>query len=108
MTAVALAMVLVLARALGPAAVRHVTRGWWAPIAYVWHDAVVVLLFAAFELVFRRRVRLIRAIYLVVALYVVLNLPVERAVTSPLTWPMWRAAGGALSDSIRYYATWAN
>ena len=36
------------------------------------------------------------------------NVPVERTLWSPLTWTMWRAAGGPLADSIRHYATWTN
>jgi hypothetical protein len=39
---------------------------------------------------------------------VVLNVPVERALSSPLTPAMWRAAGGPLADSIGHYATPAN
>ena len=46
--------------------------------------------------------------YLIVASYAVVNIPVQRTLWSPLTWPMWRAAGGPLADSIRHYATWSN
>ena len=39
------------------------------------------------------------------ALYAALNVPVTRALSSPLTVPMWRAAGGPLLDSITFYLT---
>ena len=41
-------------------------------------------------------------------LYVMINVGVERVLSSPLTWPMLGAAGGALSDSIKRHATPAN
>jgi phosphoglycerol transferase MdoB-like AlkP superfamily enzyme len=46
--------------------------------------------------------------YLAVAAYAAFNVPVVWVLSSPLTVPMWRAAGGALSDSIAYYLTAAN
>jgi len=107
MMAFALALVLLVTRVLGSAG-HDVVVSWWAPVAYLWHDASVVLLFAAFELLFRRHERLVWTVYAIVATYAVLNVPVERALSSPLTWTMWRAAGGPLADSIRYYATWPN
>jgi phosphoglycerol transferase MdoB-like AlkP superfamily enzyme len=106
-TAVSLALVLLLTRALGSAG-HDVIVNWWSPIAYLWHDAAVVLVFAAFERVFRSHTRLVRTMYAIVAMYAVVNIPVERVLWSPLTWPMWRAAGGPLADSIRHYATWSN
>ena len=36
----------------------------------------------------------------VLALYAAVNVPVARVLSSPLTMPMWRAAGGPLLDSI--------
>jgi hypothetical protein len=107
MKAVSLAIVLLLVRALGSAG-HHVVVSWWSPIAYLWHDAAVVLVFAAFEFVCRRQQRLVLAAYAILACYAVANIPVERALWSPLTWPMWRAAGGPLADSIRHYASWSN
>ena len=79
---------------------------WWSPIAYLWHDAAIVA-----DLRGRRASAATAPAIGVDALrddagYAVLNVPVERALSSPLTWTMWRAAGGALADSIRYYATW--
>jgi hypothetical protein len=105
--AVSLLIVLVVSRALGSVG-HHVTITWWSPIAYVWHDTAVVLLFAVFEFAFRKHTRVVWTTYGIVALYVVVNIPVQRALWSPLTWPMWRAADGPLADSIRHYATWSN
>jgi arylsulfatase A-like enzyme len=105
--AISLALVLLVTRLLSSAG-HGVVLSWWSPVAYLWHDAAVVLLFAVFELLFRRHTRVVRAVYLVVALYGVFNIPVERTLWSPLTWPMWRAAAGPLADSIRHYATFLN
>ena len=105
--AVSLLIVLVVSRALGSVG-HHVTITWWSPVAYFWHDAAVVLLFAAFEFACRKHTRVVWTIYLIVASYAVVNIPVQRELWSPLTWPMWRAAGGPLADSIRHYATWSN
>src|ERR1051326_8444944 len=107
MHAISLALVLLVTRVLESPG-HHVVRSWWSPIAYLWHDAAVVLAFAAFELACRGRRRLVWAIYILVAAYAVLNVPVDRALSSPLTPAMWRAAGGPLADSIRHYATWSN
>lgn len=81
---------------------------WWSPAAYLWHDALVALLFAAADRGLRRTSRLAWALYALVVAYVAINLPVTRVMSTPLTWTIWRAAGGALSDSIRIYATAAN
>ena len=40
--------------------------------------------------------------------YVALGVPVTRVLSTPMTWTMWRAAGGALSDSMWMYVTAAN
>ena len=76
----------------------------WTIPAYFWHDAAIG---AAFWLL-DRGLRLRRwgwAPYAVLVAYAALNVPVTRALSSPLTIPMLRAAGGALLDSIRHYVT---
>src|SRR5262249_11710490 len=105
--AVRLLMVFVAGKALGSVG-HHVATTWWSPIAYFWQDALVALAFAALEILCRARTRLLWTLYVVLAVYAVLNIPVQRTLWSPLTWPMLRAAGGPLADSIRYYATWSN
>ena len=107
MTAVSLLFMLLLARSMASIG-RHLTVSWWSPVAYLWHDALVVLVFAAFEYVFRKRRRFAWTVYAILAAYAVINVPVQRALSTPLTRPMWRAAGGPLADSIRHYATWGN
>jgi glucan phosphoethanolaminetransferase (alkaline phosphatase superfamily) len=105
--AASLLLVFVLAKAAALAG-HHVPFSWWSPIAYLWQDAVVVLVFAAIELCLGPRQRLAWIAYASLALYAAINIPVERALSTPLTWPMWRAARGPLSDSMWYYATWQN
>jgi hypothetical protein len=107
MKAVSLLIVLAISRAMGSLG-HHLTITWWSPVAYFWHDAAVVLVFAAFEFAFRKHMRVVWTIYVIMALYAIVNIPVQRALWSPLTWPMWRAAGGPIADSIRHYATWSN
>jgi glucan phosphoethanolaminetransferase (alkaline phosphatase superfamily) len=107
MYAISLALVLFLTRVLESPG-HHVVRSWWSPVAYLWHDAAVVLAFAAFEVACRRRRWLVWTVYIAVATYAILNIPIDRALSSPLTLAMWRAAGGPLADSIRHYATWPN
>ena len=105
--AASLLLVFVLAKAAALAG-HHVPFSWWSPIAYLWQDAVVVLVFAAIEGCLGLRQRAVWVVYASLALYAAINIPVERALATPLTWPMLRAARGPLSDSMLYYATWQN
>jgi arylsulfatase A-like enzyme len=80
-------------------------------MAYFWQDALVALLFAAVELSLRNsRVgrTLCIALYWMLVIYAVINVPVGRAVATPLTWAMLRAARGPLADSMLTYVTWTN
>ena len=99
MRAASLLLVCVVAKAIVLAG-HHVALSWWSPIAYVWQDAAVVLVFAAAEWWLGPRERAVWAIYAALALYVALNIPVVRVLSTPLTWFMWRAARGPLADSI--------
>jgi hypothetical protein len=87
---------------------RSIDWSWWAPIAYSWHDAASAALFGLCDRVLAGRPRTMRAIYAVAVVYVAVNVPVTRVLSTPMTWPMWLAARGPLVDSIRYYATAAN
>ncbi len=78
----------------------------WSPFVYLWQDALVAVAFGA--ITWRLPKRAAQAIYCVLALYTALNIPVERAVSTPLTWPMLQAARGPLADSILLYVTWTN
>jgi phosphoglycerol transferase MdoB-like AlkP superfamily enzyme len=100
----------------------------WGPIAYFWQDVLVALVFGLFGLVSARTygpaaafalrasapkkaghyVLLETTVYWILVLYAAANIPVGRALSTPLTWPMVRAAGGPLADSILLYLTWWN
>jgi hypothetical protein len=85
----------------------------WAPLAYIWQDVVVVLVYAAGAAWRERRGNgakpfRLHWIYWALAGYAAINIPVGRAVFSPLTWPMLRAARGPLADSMLLYVTVTN
>jgi len=80
----------------------------WAPVAFLWQDAATLLVYAAIERALHRMPRVRWAAYAVFVGYVAIGVPVTRVMSTPMTWTMWRAAGGALSDSIWQYVTPAN
>jgi sulfatase-like protein len=103
----ALFVVLVAAKAAGLWG-HHLPMSAWTPIAYLWHDALVALAFAAVDAGLGRRERAAWAAYAVLAAYAAVNIPVVRVLSTPLTASMWRATSGTISDSIWLYATWPN
>jgi arylsulfatase A-like enzyme len=102
-----LLLVMLLAKAIALASHRLAIT-LWSPVAYFWHDAVVIVLAAALDRAMARQPRIGWAAYGLIALYVAINIPVMRVLSTPLTWAMWRAARGPLADSIRYYVTPGN
>jgi glucan phosphoethanolaminetransferase (alkaline phosphatase superfamily) len=106
MRALALLGVLFLVKLLVLAG-RPIDLSFWSPVAYLWQDVLVVLVYASLD-------RLVKrawfgwTLYVAVVAYVAINVPVTRVLSSPLTWRMLGAAGGALSDSIWHHATAAN
>lgn len=83
----------------------------WSLVAYVWQDAMVALAFGAFDIALQSigaGTRIVGAVYWAIAVYTVINIPVGRAVSTPLTRPMLRAARGPLADSILVYLTTTN
>jgi arylsulfatase A-like enzyme len=76
----------------------------WLPFVYLWQDLTIVLLFALFERVVAR-VWVTRIAYAALLLLIVINLPVTRVLSSPITVRMLGAASGTLGDSFRYHAT---
>ena len=84
------------------------TASWWSPAAYLWQDAATILVYAAVDLALRRTPRIAWTVYAAFVAYVALGVPVVRVMSTPMTWTMWRAAGGALSDSMWMYVTPAN
>lgn len=80
----------------------------WATLALFADDAVIALAFGLFEWATRNRPRICTALYIALAGYAALNVPIARLTSSPLTLPMLRATGSALSDSITHHLTFAN
>jgi phosphoglycerol transferase MdoB-like AlkP superfamily enzyme len=106
MRAAGLLCVLVLAK-LCMAAGQPVPASAWAPIAYLWQDLLVAVLFAAFDALVRRPWAGWTAYGLIVA-YAAVNVPVARVLGTPLTAPMLRATRGTLTDSVAHHATPVN
>jgi hypothetical protein len=82
----------------------------WSIIAFTWQEAVIAVTFGLLERATagsRTRLALIAAYWGLIA-YVAINIPIGRALATPLTWPMLRATGGALADSLLLHATWTN
>jgi hypothetical protein len=77
----------------------------WTPVAYFWQDAAVALAFSAVEAIVPK---LARPLYWLLAIWAAINVPVGRALFTPLTLPMLGAARGPLADSLRLYMTWQN
>ena len=104
--AVGLAATLVCAKAIALAG--HAwPRSPWTPFALFWQDAFVALIWAVVETT-APPIVLVRSLYVAVVAYIAINVPVTRVLGSPMTRTMWRAAGGAMSDSVRHELTLAN
>ena len=87
---------------------RDIPMSGWTPFAYFWQDLFVVLVFAGMDWLLRRWSWIGWTVYAVLVLYTAVNVPVACVLSTPLTWPILRAAGGPLADSIVYYVTWEN
>jgi phosphoglycerol transferase MdoB-like AlkP superfamily enzyme len=81
--------------------------GAWGLVAYFSQDVLVAALAWVIDAACRRP-RAGWIVYGAAVAYIALNVPVAVVLGSPLTLPMLRATGGALSDSITYYLTWGN
>src|SRR5262245_59902312 len=77
---------------------RDVSPSGWTPLAYIWQDALVALVFGLFELV-NRRTCVNWTVYAVLAGYTAINVPLMRVLSTPMTWSMTRAVRGTLADS---------
>lgn len=80
----------------------------WSPLAYLWQDVLAALLFAGLDSLLRRRPWAGWALYGIVVGYTAINVAVARVLSTPLTWPLLRAARGTLADSIVHYVTPGN
>jgi len=98
--------VLVLARVLGLVSLGLPVSAWWAS-ALAWDDLVAGLAFWTVERLIRRP-RVSATVYWLTVTWVAINVPVTRALGSPLTVNMLRAAGAPLLDSIAHYFTIGN
>ncbi len=78
----------------------------WTPLAYFWQDVLIAVIFAALDFALPKRP--MWALYWTLAIYAAINIPVGRALSTPLTLAMLRAARGPLSDSFLVYVTWTN
>ena len=95
------------------AAMSHALPAWsfWSAVAFTWQEALIGLGVAALDGLVRSRVPLARIVttgYWTIAAWAAINIPVGRALGTPLTLPMLQATGGALADSLRSYLTAAN
>ena len=86
---------------------RQLPASAWLPSALLWHDVAVA---AGFWVIDRatRESRWTWIPYWILVAWSALNVPVARALATPLTMPMLRAADGPLLDSIAHYVTPAN
>ena len=107
MNAFALFGTLVVAKLLAVAG-RDLPLSGWTPLALFWQDALVALLFGAVDFGLRRKPVLGRGLFWFLVAYTAVNVVLARILSSPLTWQMAHATGGALADSIRHYLTPAN
>ena len=88
-----------------------VALSFWSPIAYLWQDVLVALLFFAVFFGLRRRLQrpwIAWAAYAVLVAYIAINVPITLVLSTPLTWTILRATGGPLADSIVHSATVRN
>ncbi len=106
MRAASLVGVLLLARTLALAE-RDLPLSVWLPPALIWQDVAVGVVFWLGDRALGRP-RAGWIVYGLIAVWTAVNVVVMRELSSPLTVPMLRAAGGALADSIGYYVTSGN
>ena len=103
---VCLLVVLLTARAVVVAG-RGVTLSVWSPFAYLWQDLLVAAMFVAVDARVKRP-RIAWTSYGALVLYVALNVPVTRVLSTPLTSTILRAARGPLADAVVHYVTIVN
>jgi glucan phosphoethanolaminetransferase (alkaline phosphatase superfamily) len=106
MRAASLFLVLVTAHLLMIAG-RPVPLSIWTVPAYLWQDILTAILFALIDRALPKS-NIVWILYGLLVVYAAINVPIARVLSSPLTWPMMRAARGTLTDSIAYYVTPGN
>ncbi len=106
MRPISLVVILVLAKLAGLAG-RDLPASVWLPSVLFWDDIAAGGVLWVIDRV-TKRPRVTAMTYWLAVVWAVLNIPVMRALSSPLTVNMIGAAGGALFDSIAHYATVIN
>ena len=101
MKALVFFIILVAAKALALSG-RSVPVSVLATLALIWQDALAAVVFAIL-LSLMRREWMKWTFFAFAVTYIAFNVAVIRVLGSPLTWPMLKAARGALSDSILHY-----
>ena len=86
---------------------RPVPPSLWSPLAYLWQDVLVALLFFVVDARLKRP-RVAWVVYGLCVAYIALNVPVTRVLSTPLTWTILRAARGPLADAVLHYVTPGN
>jgi sulfatase-like protein len=86
---------------------RSVPLSFWSPLAFLWQDLLVALVFTVVDWRVKRS-RLAWVMYAALVLYIAVNVPVTRVLSTPLTWTLLRAARGPLADAVLHYVTVAN
>ena len=76
-------------------------------MVYLWQDVLVVVLFVTVDHGLNR-LRAGWILYGALVAYIGLNVPVTRALSTPLTWTMLRATRGPLADAVLHYVTVPN
>ncbi|MGH8527327.1 MAG: sulfatase-like hydrolase/transferase, partial [Gammaproteobacteria bacterium] len=71
-------------------------------------DALIAVLVGLTELLARKQRWVATAVYVALIGYVAINVPLARLASSAMTVQMFRASGGALSDSIAHHLTATN
>jgi hypothetical protein len=107
MRALSLFLVFVTAKVLVLAG-RDVPLSPWSPLAYFWQDALVAVVFAVVDRLARGRPLVGWSLYAAAVGYVALNVPLACLLSTPLTWPLLRATGGTIADSIAHHVTAPN
>jgi arylsulfatase A-like enzyme len=99
--AVSLAAVYLVARTLALFD-RGLPASPWMPLAFLWQDLLVAGVFGVLEL-WRGRSAVLWIAYGALSLLAAIDVPVMRVLSTPITWPMLRAARGTLADSMLHH-----
>jgi arylsulfatase A-like enzyme len=86
---------------------REIPLSLWSPVAYLWQDVCVALLFFVVDRGLKRPA-LGWGLYVLLVAYTAINVPVALVLSTPMTWTLMRAARGPLADAVLHYLTTVN